>query len=299
MTVVQIFDQGNIFSPDVLSPRRQHVHRRARRAPSRHPPSPQALRARHQQGGPRVHRAHDHAAAGARDGLGYGGQASSAVAPRALALGGARGERLGGQPRRIEHLPKCTLACFTPVLLGAYHSRLLLLTTPSYTYNTCFTAPDAPPSAHSGWRDPTQRTDRVFWHHDHQFEWTMDERAHSGGVGVRAARDWWALEGGGGGRVGAGCEARVGEPGGGVLEAGGAQVGGTAREAVGGARGVVRGRDWGQGRGGGGSPAARGVSAPGARALWASAAAGGCGRARRREDGAFLGDGDLADRGVV
>ena len=88
---------------------------------------------------------------------------------------------------RIEHLPERTLARFAPVLLGAYCPRLLLLTTPSYTFNARFTAPDAPPSARSGWRDPTRRTERVFRHPDHQFEWTVDEfRAWC----ERAAGEW-------------------------------------------------------------------------------------------------------------
>ena len=38
----------------------------------------------------------------------------------------------------IEHLPHHVLDYFAPVLLGAYHPRLLLMTTPSYTFNARF-----------------------------------------------------------------------------------------------------------------------------------------------------------------
>lgn len=61
------------------------------------------------------------------------------------------------------------------MLLGVYHPRLLLITTPSYTFNARFTAPDAPESARSGFRDPTGRTSRIFRHSDHKFEWTVEE----------------------------------------------------------------------------------------------------------------------------
>ena len=61
------------------------------------------------------------------------------------------------------------------MLLGIYHPRLLLVTTPSYTFNARFTSPRAPPSARKGYHDPTGRTDRVFRHADHKFEWTTEE----------------------------------------------------------------------------------------------------------------------------
>ncbi len=64
---------------------------------------------------------------------------------------------------------------FAPVVFGAYHPRVVLVTTPSFTFNARFTAPDAPAEARSGWRDPTGRTGRVFRHHDHKFEWTVEE----------------------------------------------------------------------------------------------------------------------------
>ncbi|KAL0579318.1 hypothetical protein V5O48_002716 [Marasmius crinis-equi] len=75
----------------------------------------------------------------------------------------------------IEHLPPETFPFFAPVLLGVYQPRLLLVTTPSYTFNARFTAPDAPQSRKSGYPDPTGRTDRIFRHSDHKFEWTPEE----------------------------------------------------------------------------------------------------------------------------
>ncbi|KAF9267959.1 hypothetical protein L218DRAFT_654877 [Marasmius fiardii PR-910] len=75
----------------------------------------------------------------------------------------------------IEHLTPDVFPLFAPVLLGIYQPRLLLITTPSYTFNARFTAPDAPSNRKSGYPDPTGRTDRVFRHEDHKFEWTPEE----------------------------------------------------------------------------------------------------------------------------
>ncbi|KAL4247994.1 Small RNA 2'-O-methyltransferase [Abortiporus biennis] len=75
----------------------------------------------------------------------------------------------------IEHLPQQLLPEFAPMLLGVYHPHLLLITTPSYTFNSRFTAPDAPPHARRGYPDPTNRTNRLFRHSDHKFEWTIEE----------------------------------------------------------------------------------------------------------------------------
>lgn len=61
------------------------------------------------------------------------------------------------------------------MLLGVYHPKFLLVTTPSYTFNARFTDPDAPKSARRGYPDPTGRTDRIFRHSDHKFEWTKEE----------------------------------------------------------------------------------------------------------------------------
>ncbi|KAF8631373.1 hypothetical protein AX15_002429 [Amanita polypyramis BW_CC] len=75
----------------------------------------------------------------------------------------------------IEHLPPDILPAFAPMLLGVYHPHLFLVTTPSYTFNARFNTPDAPHSARRGYPDPTNRTDRIFRHDDHKFEWTIDE----------------------------------------------------------------------------------------------------------------------------
>lgn len=64
------------------------------------------------------------------------------------------------------------------MLLGAYHPRLLVITTPSFTFNERFVAPDAPLGTRKGYPDPTGRTNRVFRHDDHKFEWTVDEFSH-------------------------------------------------------------------------------------------------------------------------
>lgn len=83
-----------------------------------------------------------------------------------------------GRITRIEHLPEDVLPFFAPILLGAYHPTFLLLTTPSYTFNARFSSPStssSPPARRSGYPDPTKRTDRVFRHHDHKFEWTVEE----------------------------------------------------------------------------------------------------------------------------
>ncbi|KAF9533905.1 hypothetical protein CPB83DRAFT_844740 [Crepidotus variabilis] len=75
----------------------------------------------------------------------------------------------------IEHLHPDVLAKFAPTLLGVYHPKYLLITTPSYTFNDRFLPPDAPMSSRTGYPDPTGRTERVFRHSDHKFEWTRGE----------------------------------------------------------------------------------------------------------------------------
>ncbi|KAG6876680.1 hypothetical protein C0992_012113 [Termitomyces sp. T32_za158] len=87
----------------------------------------------------------------------------------------------------VEHLPQNIFPAFAPIILGVYHPRLFLVTTPSYTFNARFTAPMAPPSARKGYPDPTRRTDRIFRHSDHKFEWTVDEFQDWCDV---TARDW-------------------------------------------------------------------------------------------------------------
>lgn len=74
---------------------------------------------------------------------------------------------------RIEHLPDHILARFAPMLLGVYHPRLLLMTTPNYSYNELFSPPGV--ISEQSFLDPTQKTDRRFRHYDHKFEWTPEE----------------------------------------------------------------------------------------------------------------------------
>ncbi|KAF5340920.1 hypothetical protein D9758_012173 [Tetrapyrgos nigripes] len=77
----------------------------------------------------------------------------------------------------IEHLAPNIFPFFGPVLLGVYHPRFFLITTPSYKFNARFTPPNSAPSvrAGQGFLDPTGRTDRIFRHDDHKFEWTPEE----------------------------------------------------------------------------------------------------------------------------
>ncbi|TCD65696.1 hypothetical protein EIP91_002323 [Steccherinum ochraceum] len=108
----------------------------------------------------------------------------------------------------VEHLDEDILQDFAPVLLGLYHPKLLLITTPSYTYNARFTAPNAPTGTREGFPDPTGRTDRIFRHDDHKFEWTVEEFAawcnevaeqwgyevQVGGVGRADEKDPWGRD---------------------------------------------------------------------------------------------------------
>lgn len=94
----------------------------------------------------------------------------------------------------IEHLPPQVFPTFAPTILGIYHPKYLLVTTPSYTFNGRFSALMQPESESSssqvqfdtpqpigtnaragGYLDPTGRTDRIFRHSDHKFEMTLDE----------------------------------------------------------------------------------------------------------------------------
>ncbi|KAF8525787.1 hypothetical protein BU17DRAFT_41023 [Hysterangium stoloniferum] len=106
----------------------------------------------------------------------------------------------------IEHLPPDLLPLFAPVLLGHYRPRLLLLTTPNFTYNQRFSPPGK--KSPTGYPDPTNRTDRIFRHHDHKFEWTVEEwrsycmesaaafgyEVEVGGVGLAVEPDPWNRE---------------------------------------------------------------------------------------------------------
>ena len=110
----------------------------------------------------------------------------------------------------IEHLPPRAFAAFAPVLLGYYAPRLLLLTTPSYSFNRLFVSP--PPTTPGkedpwttwGYASPTQPGRRMR-HDDHQFEWTPAEAREwctsvgetwgydfrLGGVGLASEADPW------------------------------------------------------------------------------------------------------------
>ncbi|KAG9102432.1 hypothetical protein FS749_000022 [Ceratobasidium sp. UAMH 11750] len=72
----------------------------------------------------------------------------------------------------IEHVPESVLPAFSYVLLGQYRPRLLILTTPNYTFNARFHPPGVP---RKGFPDPTGKTTRVFRHSDHKREWTVPE----------------------------------------------------------------------------------------------------------------------------
>lgn len=73
---------------------------------------------------------------------------------------------------RFEHVPDSVLPAFSHVLLGQYRPRLMLLTTPNFTFNARFHPPDVP---RKGFLDPTGQTSRVFRHSDHKREWTVPE----------------------------------------------------------------------------------------------------------------------------
>ena len=102
------------------------------------------------------------------------------------------------------------------MILGRYAPRILAITTPGFEFNQLFTAPesiDVPqPSAQvvreGGYLDPTGRTQRVFRHHDHKFEWTRSEfrewctsqalawgyKVEISGVGRSIVRDPWGRD---------------------------------------------------------------------------------------------------------
>jgi hypothetical protein len=69
------------------------------------------------------------------------------------------------------------------MILGRYAPRILAITTPGFEFNQLFTVPESEhvdvSSNHGvregGYLDPTGRTQRVFRHHDHKFEWTRSE----------------------------------------------------------------------------------------------------------------------------
>ncbi|SOV09519.1 uncharacterized protein UDID_08578 [Ustilago sp. UG-2017a] len=72
----------------------------------------------------------------------------------------------------IEHLDESALQQFAPTVFGKYRPRIVLITTPNYCFNDNF-GQDL--STRPGFPDPTGRTNRVFRHEDHKFEFTPDE----------------------------------------------------------------------------------------------------------------------------
>ncbi|KAG9315016.1 hypothetical protein JVU11DRAFT_4127 [Chiua virens] len=106
----------------------------------------------------------------------------------------------------IEHLTDDVLVQVAPIVLGVYRPRMFLVTTPSYTFNQRWSAPGS--TDPKGYPDPTSRTDRVFRHPDHKFEWTVDEfaqwcnsAAHQWGyaveittIGMAKEQDPWGRE---------------------------------------------------------------------------------------------------------
>lgn len=93
------------------------------------------------------------------------------------------------------------------MILGRYAPDTLAITTPNYTFNHLFTSPTATPSQirEGGHLDPTGRTNRVFRHSDHKFEWTESEfeswcnenavkwgySVTTGGIGQNVEHDPW------------------------------------------------------------------------------------------------------------
>lgn len=72
----------------------------------------------------------------------------------------------------IEHLHEDALQKFAPTILGKYRPRVVLITTPNYCFNANF---GGDLTTRPGFPDPTGRTNRVFRHDDHKFEFTPDE----------------------------------------------------------------------------------------------------------------------------
>lgn len=100
----------------------------------------------------------------------------------------------------IEHLEECILKQFVSVVFGHLCPKIVVLTTPNFDFNRKFRQ-----DGETGFTDPTKRTERVFRHPDHKFEWTTSEfrqwcmdicRSHhyvcdmdGVGVGLRKAKD--------------------------------------------------------------------------------------------------------------
>ncbi|TIA88568.1 hypothetical protein E3P99_02509 [Wallemia hederae] len=68
----------------------------------------------------------------------------------------------------IEHLLDNTLAKMLHTILSIYQPRLFIATTPNYDFNKRFTNPKRV-------LDPTGRSERLFRHYDHKWEYTVSE----------------------------------------------------------------------------------------------------------------------------
>lgn len=72
----------------------------------------------------------------------------------------------------IEHLEDDCLDEFGPLVLGKWKPKKVLITTPNYSFNVKFKNDQ---QRSTKYKDPTGRTERVFRHSDHKFEWTKTE----------------------------------------------------------------------------------------------------------------------------
>ncbi|PWN36091.1 uncharacterized protein FA14DRAFT_51709 [Meira miltonrushii] len=72
----------------------------------------------------------------------------------------------------IEHLEDDCLDEFGPRVLGDWKPKEVIITTPNYSFNVKFKNDQ---HRSTKYKDPTGRTDRVFRHSDHKFEWTKNE----------------------------------------------------------------------------------------------------------------------------
>ncbi|KAJ6498332.1 hypothetical protein DFH09DRAFT_1336679 [Mycena vulgaris] len=86
----------------------------------------------------------------------------------------------------IEHLNEADFTIFGRIIFSVYRPRLVIVTTPNFSFNPYFDPPvDDMEKKTTRFPDPTGRTQRIFRHHDHQFEFTeaeFREWAHSIGA---------------------------------------------------------------------------------------------------------------------
>ncbi|KAF7313160.1 hypothetical protein MKEN_01002200 [Mycena kentingensis (nom. inval.)] len=76
----------------------------------------------------------------------------------------------------IEHLDEANLLLFGPMVFSMYRPRVVVVTTPNYSWAPYFDEPvDEAERLATRFKDPTGRTNRVFRHPDHKFEFTQEE----------------------------------------------------------------------------------------------------------------------------